>query len=368
MACIWESELTKLHYDCISRCSFCWMISEFMVHRNSANPPMSSPSIGTNCNTCLSHSKGWLLPVLPSSPNSWLMQVWTLPRKGSNLAAASGQNPTHTSNDPTAPEGGGHLNVTERKHTCRQSTTAAVTRVRAENTGSSRASPEVSVCRENTTQPRSCRWYNGSPSCSVRQPVWGTGGSAENVNTKSWFWFSPGHHTELLPNTRHRLFLFMSLWRLMRQILATSDKMEPVQTTWQESQGVAWLQSTSVSIRASFKYFNSTPSQNGEFLSAGRAVPMIRYHESTQHSDRGPSSTHPIPSALLQCFCTQKAWQPLSMRSLQLRVCSSLRSLKEPVCFFCPKGRPAETLQHAGLTMFREIHRLRGRKLTYTQK
>ncbi|TNN87448.1 hypothetical protein EYF80_002165 [Liparis tanakae] len=295
------------------------------------------------------------------------MKLWTSVRTGRSRAAASGQKPAHTSTVPTMPQGDGHRNVTERKHACRQSTTPAVTRVKAENTGSSRASPELSVCRANATQPKRCCWYRGSPSCSALQPLGGAEGSGGNVKTKSPSWLSPASHTERPPNTKHRLcFLFPSPAKVQRP--ATSDKMEAALTAWQEAQGGAWVQSAAASSRASFRWFNKPPSQNAEFLTAGSAAPTITYHEASRHPARGPSRTQPVPEASVQCVCTQAAWQPLLRRSLQLRVCNSLRSLKEPVCFFCPRGRPDEALQQAGLTVFRETHRLRGRKVTYTQR
>lgn len=158
IAWIPEWQLNKLYYNCMSRCSFRWMISEFMVHRNSVRPPVSSSSIGTNCSTCLSPPEDWLLTVSSSPLNNWFMRVWTSVRTGSIRAAASGQNPAHTSTVLTTPERGGHLNKTEQKQAWRQNTRAAVTRVRAENTGSSIASPELRVWRENMTQLKSCCW------------------------------------------------------------------------------------------------------------------------------------------------------------------------------------------------------------------
>lgn len=364
---VYHSDSPPKRYACMSRCSFRWMISEFTVHRKSVSPPVSSSSMGTNCSTCLSPPPGSFLPS--SSLNSWLMLSQTSARTSSIWAAASGEKPTHTSTVPTPPEGGGHLKETERKHACRQSTTAAVTRVRAEITGSSRASPELRLCRANITQLKSCRWYSGSPSCSNTEPLSGNEGSAENVNTRSSAWLSDIPQTEQLPNTRHFVFFLPpKVSALKTHWPATSDKMEDVQTTWQESQEVTWVQSTAVSISASFKWFNNPPSQNGEFLIAGRAVPTTTYHESTWQLDRGPSSLQSFPLSSVQCLCIQVPWQPLWTRSLQLKVCNSLRSLKEPACFFCPRGRPADTLQQAGITVLREIHRLRGRKHTCTQK
>lgn len=201
------------------------------------------------------------------------------------------------------------------------------------------------------------------------QPLWENEGSAENVNTKSpiWLWESP--QSEQLPNTKHCLFfLIPASTDLKAQRPATSDKMEAVETAQQESQGRTHVQSTAVSFRASFRWVSSVPSQNGEFLTAGSTAPTITDHESTSQLDTGPSSTQPAKTSAVQCLCIQEAWQPLSIRSLQLRVCNSLRSLKEPVCFFCPRGRPTDTTQQAGLTVLWEIHRLRGRKFTYTQK
>ncbi|PWA17205.1 hypothetical protein CCH79_00010448 [Gambusia affinis] len=145
--------------------------SEFMVQRNSVSPPFSSSSMGTNCSTCLSPACVRFSPMSPSPPISCWMLLCTSLRTGSIGAAASGQKPTHVSKAPTPPDGGGHLKEMERKQACRQNTAAAVTRVRAENTRSSRASPALRVCRASRTHPSSCCWYRGSPSCSRMQPL-----------------------------------------------------------------------------------------------------------------------------------------------------------------------------------------------------
>lgn len=349
----------------MSKCSFCWMISAFRLCRNSVSPLLSISSIGTNCSTCLSRSGGGGVSRAFVSPSNRAMQSRRSVRTGRICAAASGQKPTHTSSAPTSPEGGGHLNVTERKHARRQRTPAAVTRVKAEKTGSSRVSPERRVCRENTRQPKNCCWYQGSPSWRVMLPFWGNEGAAENLKVKFPRCPSQGLHAEGLPNTKHCLFIWFptqSPAKLQRP--ATSDKMEAAQSTWQDPQGDTQVQSMSAPIRASFKWFSSPPSQNGEFLTAGSAEPTIMYQELTWHTDRGPSRTQFVPAALAQCVCIQVAWQPLLMRSLQLREFNSLRSLNEPVWFFWFRGRPTGTTQQAGVTVLRETHRFLGRKLT----
>lgn len=207
------------------------------------------------------------------------MQLWTSVRTGSSCAAASGHKPAHTSTAPTPPEGRGHLNVTERKHACRQSTTAAVTRVKAEDKGSSSASPELSVCRENATQPRSRCWYSGSPSCRVLQPPGGAGGSAGNVKTKSPDWPSQASHAERLSNTKQRLGFPISTGSTQRP--ATSDRTEAGWSARQKSHGGVRVQSAAVCSRASFTWVNNPPSQKAEFLTAGSAAPTTTCHKSS---------------------------------------------------------------------------------------
>lgn len=342
-------------YDCMSKCSFCWMISAFKLRRKSVKPPVSSSSMGTNCSTCLSAPGGGVSPA--SSASLWgPTQPRTSASTGRIGRAASGQKPTHTNRPPTRPEGRGHLKVSEQKQACRQCTAAAVTLVRAETTGSSRASPELRLCREDATQASSSRWYCGSPSCSDVQP--GSEGSAENVRIKSSAWSSL--HAKLLPNTRHRRL--SAPWAA--QSRATSDKTEASLGAWQAPQRGSDVQSSAElsaePLKASFRRFSSSPSQKGEFVTAASAGPLRTYHVSTWHRVRGPVSSQSVPAASLQCLWAQAPWQPFSMRWLQLSERNSRRSLKEPVCFFWPRGRPAETLQQAGITVLRETHRHRG--------